>query len=116
MAGRAAAPVALRRCKTLANPAPTHSSTVPSWHCPADPAAHPPARPAEVDSDADIAAGRAPGAKRAAVRKLGHELGIPAQQLPLDKFKYLTRLHYCAADTGGAQELGVGWGRGGGLD
>lgn len=72
-------------------------------------------RSAEVDSDADIAAGRAPGAKRAAVRKLGHELGIPAQQLPLDKLKYLTRLHYCAADTGGAQELGVGWGRGGGL-
>ena len=38
------------------------------------------------------------GAKRAAVRKLGHELGIPPHQLPLDDFKFLTRLHYCAAD------------------
>lgn len=36
----------------------------------------------------------------AAVRKLGHELGIPEAQLPLDAFRYLTRLHYCAADTG----------------
>ncbi|KAI7836603.1 hypothetical protein COHA_009561 [Chlorella ohadii] len=56
--------------------------------------------PTEVDNDADIAAGSTPGAKRAAVRKLLHELGIPLQQLPLDSFKYLTRLHYCAADTG----------------
>jgi isopentenyl-diphosphate delta-isomerase len=56
--------------------------------------------PTEVDNDADIAAGTAPGAKRAAVRKLLHELGISSQQLPLDSFKYLTRLHYCAADTG----------------
>ena len=32
------------------------------------------------------------------MRKLGHELGIPSQQLPLDRFKFLTRLHYCAAD------------------
>ena len=38
------------------------------------------------------------GAKRAAVRKLGHELGIPSHQLPVEKFKFLTRLHYCAAD------------------
>ena len=38
------------------------------------------------------------GAKRAAVRKLGHELGVSAEQLPIDKFKFLTRLHYCAAD------------------
>ncbi|PSC75135.1 isopentenyl-diphosphate delta-isomerase I [Micractinium conductrix] len=56
--------------------------------------------PTEVDNAADIAAGTVPGAKRAAVRKLLHELGIPSAQLPLDKFKYLTRLHYCAADTG----------------
>lgn len=54
---------------------------------------------AEVDGPADVAAG-APGAKRAAVRKLLHELGIPPAQLPLDAFKFLTRLHYCAADTG----------------
>ena len=56
--------------------------------------------PAEVDNDADIASGAVPGAKRAAVRKLHHELGIPTEQLPLHSFKYLTRLHYCAADTG----------------
>lgn len=56
--------------------------------------------PTEVDGDQDIAAGAVPGAKRAAVRKLFHELGIPSHELPLEKFKYLTRLHYCAADTG----------------
>jgi isopentenyl-diphosphate delta-isomerase len=33
------------------------------------------------------------------VRKLQHELGISPQQLPADNFKFLTRLHYCAADT-----------------
>ena len=37
--------------------------------------------------------------QRAAVRKLGHELGIPESQLYPDTFRYLTRLHYCAADT-----------------
>ena len=37
--------------------------------------------------------------QRAAVRKLGHELGISKEQLPMKAFKYLTRLHYCAADT-----------------
>ncbi len=47
-----------------------------------------------------MASGAVPGAKRAAVRKLAQELGIPAEQLPLKRFKYLTRLHYCAADTG----------------
>lgn len=46
-----------------------------------------------------LASGTVPGAKRAAVRKLLHELGIPREQLPVEKFKYLTRLHYCAADT-----------------
>jgi len=55
--------------------------------------------PTEVDSDADVAAGTVPGAKRAAVRKLRHELGIPAGQVPEGRFKYLTRLHYCAPDT-----------------
>ena len=38
--------------------------------------------------------------QRAAVRKLAHELGIPAAQLPLSGFRFLTRLHYCAPDTG----------------
>ena len=57
--------------------------------------------PSEVDAAADVASsGAAPGAAAAAIRKLGHELGIPPQQLPPQGFKYLTRLHYCAADTG----------------
>jgi isopentenyl-diphosphate delta-isomerase len=55
--------------------------------------------PSEIDAPADVAAGRAPGCVRAAVRKLGHELGIPAAQLPASSFKFLTRLHYCAPDT-----------------
>lgn len=38
------------------------------------------------------------GVRHAAVRKLQHELGIPASELPLDAFRFLTRLHYCAAD------------------
>ena len=37
--------------------------------------------------------------QRAAVRKLEHELGIMPQELPLTDFHFLTRLHYCAADT-----------------
>lgn len=32
------------------------------------------------------------GATRAAVRKLGQELGIPAAQLPLDDFSFLTKV------------------------
>ena len=55
--------------------------------------------PTEIDTQADVAAGRAPGAVRAAIRKLGHELGIPAGELPPQSFKFLTRLHYCAPDT-----------------
>lgn len=36
--------------------------------------------------------------QRAAVRKLEHELGITPHQVPVTQFKFLTRLHYCAAD------------------
>jgi isopentenyl-diphosphate delta-isomerase len=32
--------------------------------------------------------------KRAAIRKLHHELGIPPEQLSLSDFKFITRLHY----------------------
>lgn len=32
------------------------------------------------------------GATRAAVRKLGQELGIPADQLPLEDFSFLTKV------------------------
>ena len=55
--------------------------------------------PTEVDGPDDVASGAVPGAKRAAVRKLKHELGIEPAELPLESFKYLTRLHYWAADT-----------------
>ena len=55
--------------------------------------------PPEVDTPQDVANGTVMGAKNAAVRKLFHELGIPGSQLPVAKFKFLTRLHYWAADT-----------------
>lgn len=55
--------------------------------------------PPEVDGPDDVAKGTVPGAKNAAVRKLGHELGVPPDQIPVDGFKFLTRLHYWAADT-----------------
>jgi len=53
--------------------------------------------PTEVDTPADVASGDTPGAKRAAVRKLKHELGL--ETLKPEQFKFLTRLHYWAADT-----------------
>ena len=40
------------------------------------------------------------GVKRAAQRKLYHELGIKATQIPLDKFQFLTRIHYIAPSDG----------------
>lgn len=55
--------------------------------------------PQEVDLPEEVYNGQVTGVKRAAVRKLQHELGISSVQLPLEKFKFLTRLHYCAADT-----------------
>jgi len=55
--------------------------------------------PSEVDTPEDVANGTVNGVKYAAIRKLDHELGIPADQLPIEKFKFLARLHYWAADT-----------------
>ncbi|KAG2432084.1 hypothetical protein HXX76_009011 [Chlamydomonas incerta] len=55
--------------------------------------------PDEVDLPAAVASGAVPGIKAAAVRKLQHELGIPPEQVPASSFSFLTRLHYCAADT-----------------
>lgn len=40
------------------------------------------------------------GVKRAAQRKLDHELGIKKEQVPLDQFKFLTRIHYKAPSDG----------------
>ena len=55
--------------------------------------------PAEVDKPEDVANGTVLGVKNAAIRKLYHELGIPSSELPIENFKFLTRLHYWAADT-----------------
>jgi len=38
------------------------------------------------------------GVLRAAQRKLWHELGIVASEVPLDKFHFITRIHYRALD------------------
>ncbi|KAK3241379.1 hypothetical protein CYMTET_48849 [Cymbomonas tetramitiformis] len=65
--------------------------------------------PTEVDTQEDIAKGQSPGTVRAAIRKLGHELGIDAAQLPAENFKFLTRLHYCAGDATDDGEPN-GWG------
>ncbi|KAK6499761.1 isopentenyl-diphosphate delta-isomerase idi1 [Arthrobotrys musiformis] len=40
------------------------------------------------------------GVRRAAQRKLDQELGIPAKQVPLDDFEFLTRIHYKAPSNG----------------
>ena len=55
--------------------------------------------PSEIDTPEDVKNGTVMGVKNAAVRKLEHELGIPSGEVPVDKFKFLTRLHYWAADT-----------------
>ena len=40
------------------------------------------------------------GVKRAAQRKLGHELGIDKAQVPVEGFEFLTRIHYLAPSDG----------------
>lgn len=60
---------------------------------------HPLYTESEMDSKEDLANNNIMGVKRAAVRKLLHELGISADQVPLEKFKFLTRLHYWASDS-----------------
>ncbi|KAG0652709.1 Isopentenyl pyrophosphate isomerase [Hyphodiscus hymeniophilus] len=40
------------------------------------------------------------GVKRAAQRKLDHELGIKAAQVPIENFNFLTRIHYKAPSDG----------------
>lgn len=40
------------------------------------------------------------GVKRAAQRKLDHELGIKKEQVPIEKFHFLTRIHYKAPSDG----------------
>lgn len=50
---------------------------------------HPIADVAGEDEEKD-----AMGVKRAAVRRLAYELGIPAESIPMDKMTYLMRMHY----------------------
>ncbi|KAK3244026.1 hypothetical protein CYMTET_46346 [Cymbomonas tetramitiformis] len=54
--------------------------------------------PTEIDTPEDLANLTLFGVKRAAVRKLDQELGIKKDDIPIENFKYLTRLHYCAKD------------------
>ncbi|CAK1358681.1 Isopentenyl-diphosphate Delta-isomerase [Cercospora beticola] len=58
---------------------------------------HPLGVPGETGSTLDAAV---LGVKRAAQRKLDQELGIKAEQVPIEKFKFLTRIHYLAPSDG----------------
>lgn len=58
---------------------------------------HPLGIPGETGAELDAAI---LGVKRAAQRKLYHELGIKPEQVPLDKFEFLTRIHYKAPSDG----------------
>ena len=58
---------------------------------------HPLGVPGETGADLDAAV---LGVKRAAQRKLGQELGIPARQVPVEGFDFLTRIHYLAESDG----------------
>lgn len=55
--------------------------------------------PTEVDNELGQPGVAPMGVCRAAVRKLEHELGIAPSDVPMEKFKFLTRLHYYAADS-----------------
>ena len=63
--------------------------------------------PTEVDDEVvDVRKNkRAPGAVRAARRKLLHELNIDPETVKETQFKFLTRLHYCAKDSFGEASL-----------
>jgi isopentenyl-diphosphate Delta-isomerase len=59
---------------------------------------HPLAHPAET-GNGDLPS-NVEGAKRAGQRKLGHELGVKAEQVPVADFEFLTRIHYLAPSDG----------------
>lgn len=59
---------------------------------------HPLAHPAEAGKG-DLVS-NVEGAKRAAIRKLDHELGIKSEQVPFSDFDFLTRIHYLAPSDG----------------
>jgi farnesyl-diphosphate farnesyltransferase/isopentenyl-diphosphate delta-isomerase type 1 len=54
--------------------------------------------PSEVDQPEATLKGKPLGVFHAAIRKLGHELGIAASDLDVNKFAFVTRVHYAAAD------------------
>jgi isopentenyl-diphosphate delta-isomerase type 1 len=56
-------------------------------------------KPSEVDGPGDVMDGTVRGVKYAAIRKLEQELGIGRETFGVGDFKFLTRLHYWAADT-----------------
>lgn len=58
---------------------------------------HPLGVPSETGNELEAAVH---GVRRAAQRKLDQELGIKAEEIPLDKFKFLTRIHYKAPSDG----------------
>lgn len=66
--------------------------------------------PSEVDSAQDIASGDPVGVKRAAVRKLEHELGIRPSELEVSRFKFMTRVHYWASDAVTYGQQAAPWG------
>lgn len=45
-------------------------------------------------ADVSVLENAVQGAREAAQRKLDHELGIPASDVPVEKFEFLTRIHY----------------------
>lgn len=65
--------------------------------------------PNEIDSEESINNGIVHGTIHAARRKLQHELGINPNDVPASIFKFLTRVHYCAKDSG-SNHLDSGWG------
>ena len=58
---------------------------------------HPLGLPGETGDSLDAAV---QGVRRAAQRKLDQELGIKKAQVPLEKFRFLTRIHYMAPSDG----------------
>jgi isopentenyl-diphosphate delta-isomerase len=58
---------------------------------------HPLGIPGETGAEIDAAV---QGVRRAAQRKLNHELGIRPAQVPPEKFDFLTRIHYKAPSDG----------------
>ena len=58
---------------------------------------HPLSIPGETGAELDASV---QGTRRAAQRKLDQELGIKAEQVPSEDFKFLTRIHYKAPSDG----------------